>query len=201
MSKHFDMTGYVYDPIRGFLPSGDVRTIKLNGLQERFRTMNPLLRTLLVTDGTVTKFLEAYLWEPISVERLLQKETVLDHGMPLLEIKEGERVILRRILLRGVVTHKVYTFAESVVRIHLLEQNIQRDLVEGRLGMGELLRDRRLETYREIFEFGEEKAGEELSTYFEIKEDDSIYFRRYRIHVKGKPVILITEKFFEPHFR
>ncbi len=62
-------------------------------------------------------------------------------------------------------------------------------------------RDRCLETYREILEFGKEKAGDELSTYFKIKSADPIYYRRYRITVMGLPVILIIEKFFEDHFR
>lgn len=189
---------YVYDPIRGFLPKARAGDVRFNGF--RFEEMSPFLRALLVTDGTVTKFLEAYLWEPISVEKLLQKETLLEDDAPLLELKKGEPVILRRILLRGVKSRRVYTFAESLIRIRLLEKSIQRDLIEGRLGMGELLRDRRLETYREILEFGNEKAGRELSANFEIKEGSPIYFRRYRINVKGHPVILITENFFEPNF-
>jgi chorismate-pyruvate lyase len=81
-----------------------------------------------------------------------------------------------------------------------LDAGIQNDLREGRLGMGELLRDRRLETYREILEFGEEKADQDLSACFEIEEGASVYFRRYRINVKGRPLILIIEKFFEPRF-
>ncbi len=163
--------------------------------------MAPFLRVLLVTDGTVTKFLEAYLWEPIAVEKCLQEETTLKQDEPLLGVKKGESVILRRILLRGVRTGKVYTFAESLIRIQLLEPSIQKDLLEGRLGIGELLRDRRLETYREILEFGKEKAGKEWALYFKIKSGDPIYYRRYRIMIKGSPVILITERFFEGHFR
>src|SRR5262245_31461994 len=34
----------------------------------QFAGLPPLLRALLLTDGTVTKVLEAYLWEPIRVE-------------------------------------------------------------------------------------------------------------------------------------
>jgi chorismate-pyruvate lyase len=190
---------YIYDPLRGFLPKEE--TVFTFNHDICFQGMDPFLRVLLVTDGTVTKFLEAYLWEPISVERCLQEETLLKHDVPLLGVKKGESAILRRILLRGARTGKVYTFAESLVRIHLLEENIQKDLLEGRLGIGELLRDRRLETYREILEFGKEKAGEELASYFKIKSDDPIYYRRYRITIKGMPVILITERFFEDHFR
>jgi chorismate-pyruvate lyase len=190
---------YVYDPIRGFLPEDETGFVPHNNIQ--FQAVDPFLRVLLVTDGTVTKFLEAYLWEPISVERCLQEETFLKQNEPLLGVKKEESVILRRILLRGVRTGKVYTFAESLIRIHLLEQGIQKDLLEGRLGIGELLRDRRLETYREILEFGREKAGEEASSYFGIKSEDPIYYRRYRITIKGLPVILITEKFFEDHLR
>ncbi|MBI3610528.1 MAG: DUF98 domain-containing protein [Nitrospirae bacterium] len=196
--KNDQMTEYVYDPLRGFLPKVTAGNIPLNGIC--FQEMNPFLRALLVTDGTVTKFLEAYLWEPIRVEKLFQEETRSASAVPELELKSGDAVLLRRILLRGVQSGCVYTFAESHIRIDRLDVGIQNDLRQGRLGMGELLRDRRLETYREILDFGTEKAGKELSAYFEIKEGDPIYFRRYRISVKGRPVIVIAEKFFERHF-
>jgi chorismate-pyruvate lyase len=200
MSKHHDITGYVYDPISGFRPGTDASKIKPSGLQDRFRNMHPFLRTLLVTDGTVTKFLEAYLWEPIRVETLSQAEIRLASAVPALGLKAGDAVLLRRVLLRGLRSGRVYTFAESYVRMDQLDAGIQNDLREGRLGMGELLRDRRLETYREILEFGEEKADQDLSACFEIEEGASVYFRRYRINVKGRPLILIIEKFFEPRF-
>jgi chorismate-pyruvate lyase len=188
---------YAYDPLRGFISKERVPASMANRI--RFQEMNPFLRALLVTDGTVTKFLEAYLWEPISVERIFQKEIVLKEANFFLETKKGEPVTLRKILLRGVWSSKVYTFAESLIRIHLLEEEIQRDLLEGRLGLGELLRDRRLETYREMLEFGKEEMGEELAAYFGAWVGSPIYFRRYRIQVKGKGVILVTEKFYEPH--
>ena len=195
--EHEQKSKFVYDPLRGFLLKEEAGFKSFKGI--RFQEMDPFLRVLLVTDGTVTKFLEAYLWEPISVEKCLQEETLLKHDVPLLGVKKGESLILRRILLRGVRTGRVYTFAESLIRIRFLEEDIQKDLLEGRLGIGELLRDRRLETYREILEFGKEKAGEELALYFKIKSDDPIYYRRYRITIKGSPVILITESFFEDH--
>jgi chorismate-pyruvate lyase len=197
--KNESKTKYAYDPLHGFLSQEEVSIIPFNDIS--FEDMDPFLRVLLVTDGTVTKFLEAYLWEPISVERCLQEETILQQDEPLLGVKKGESAILRRILLRGVESGRVYTFAESLIRIHLLEPYIQKDLLEGRLGIGELLRDRRLETYREILKFGKEKAGQELAVHFKIKNDDPVYYRRYRITIKGLPVILITERFFEGHFR
>jgi chorismate-pyruvate lyase len=191
-------TKYVYDPLHGFIPEETANYIPYRDIE--FQKMDPFLRVLLVTDSTVTRTLEAYLWEPISVERCLQEEIFLKHDEPLLGVKKEESVILRRILLRGARTDKVYTFAESLIRIQLLEPSIQNDLLEGRLGIGDLLRDRRLETYREILEFGKEKAGKELAIYFKINVDDLIYYRRYRIMIKGLPVILIKERFFEGHF-
>lgn len=189
---------YIYDPIQGFIHKTKEGHVSSNDI--RFQEMSPFFRALLVTDGTVTKLLEAYMWEPISIEKLLQKEFILKYDIPLLDVKKGEPIVLRKVLLRGVNTRKVYAFAESLIQIHLLEKGIQQDLIQGQLGMGELLRDRRLETYREILEFGEEKAGEEVSAHFEIKKTDPIYFRRYRINVGSRFVILITEKFYEPHF-
>ena len=200
MSDSIDVSDYIYDPVHGFLPKSEAPFVDKNDFQNILKKMNPILRTLLVCDGTVTKFLEAFLWEPIYVEKLFQKEVLLEKNYPLLKTKKAEPGIIRRILLRGTITQKVYTYAESVIRIDLLDSSIKRDLSVGRLGMGELLRDRRLETFREIIECGENKAGDVISKYFEIKPEDIVYYRKYRIIIKGNPAILITEMFFEPHF-
>ena len=188
---------YRFDPIRGFYQKGSRPEPYLNGLH--FEKISPFLRSLLVTDGTVTKFLEAYLWEPMKIQRIFQGDTVANQDVEELELKRGESVLRRQVLLRGLTTGKVYTFAESLIRVDRLWDGLREDLLQGRLGMGELLRDRRMETYRELLSYGREEVGE-LSPLLEIPPQESLLYRSYRILNKHLPTILITEKFPECQF-
>ena len=49
----------------------------------------PFLRVLLTTDGTVTKSLESYFWEPVAVVNISQHPQVLDTGLPLIDKVSG----------------------------------------------------------------------------------------------------------------
>jgi chorismate-pyruvate lyase len=183
---------FKFDPIRGFYRKGSPAQPHLNGIH--FQKIPPLLRALLVTDGTVTKFLEAYLWEPIRVKRLFQGDAVVDQDVPWLEIKRGMPVLKRQILLQGLKSDKIYTFAESLIRVDRLWDGLREDLLEGRLGMGELLRDRRMETYRELLTYGRERVGR-LSSILKVNRQEPLLYRSYRIFNRQLPTILITEKF------
>lgn len=188
---------YQFDPIRGF----HLKKLHSPSNEDRlhFEKISPLLRALLVTDGTVTKFLEAYLWEPIEVKPIFQENSIANNDVPWLEIKQGMSVFKRQVLLRGLSNGKIYAFAESLVRTDRLSNGLYHDLLEGRLGMGELLRDRRMETYRELLNYGREKAGT-LSSVLNMDMNESVLYRSYRIFNNQLPVILITEKFPEYQF-
>jgi chorismate-pyruvate lyase len=185
-----------FDPNRE-IPSG--KTADLSPDQARFDELPPFLRALLVTDGTVTRILEAYTGEPIEVRPIHQAETVLKQDVSLLELAPGQPVVERRVLLHGVSTGRNYTFAESLIRTDRLWAGLREDLLRGKLGMGEILRDRRMETHREILSFREEAAGN-LSTTLGIDPGDRLLVRSYRIFHRQSPAILITEKFPVRHF-
>lgn len=192
-----DPSDYVFDPIRGFCPKDSIAGATRTGID--FEKISPFLRALLVTDGTVTKFLEAFLWEPIEVERILQEDSSMDQSIPWLEITPGMSVLKRQVLLRGLFSRKIYTFAESLIRTDRLWNGLREDLLQGKLGMGELLRDRRMETYRELLVYGQEEAGR-LSSVLGVDPGDPLLYRSYRIYNKKLPTILISEKFPVPHF-
>ena len=48
------------------------------------------------------------------------------------------------------MTGSAHAFAETVMAIEGLTPDLQRSLVEERIGIGDLLRARKLETYREL---------------------------------------------------
>jgi len=187
---------YVFDPIRGFHAD---ETPDAPADHPRLDELPPFLRALLVTDGTVTRFLEAFTWEPIEVRLIDQAETILESEIPELELGPGQSVVKRQVLLHGASTGRNYTFAESLIRTDRLWDGLREELLKGRLGMGEILRDRRMETYREILSLREEKA-ETLPGPMNVDGRERVLVRSYRIFHRQAPVILITEKFPCCHF-
>lgn len=178
---------------KGYIPEGIAGAEKEESL---LAGLPPFLRTLVVTDGTVTKTLEAYFWEPVLVEPLAQGVESAENDLPWLEVKAGDDVLLRNVRLVGNKTDSVYAFASSVVNLDRLPENFRKQLINGDLGIGELIRDSGLETYREILEIG---ACQE-NRYSNVNHADTpeaidMIFRTYRIILNQHPAILITETF------
>lgn len=143
------------------------------------------LRVLLTTDGTVTKSLEAYFWEAVKVSVKQHELVSLAEPAKHIHRQKGERVLSRRIELLGENSGTLYGWAESLICEELLPNSIRDDLRAQRLGIGELLRECGLETYREVLDIGrrEDESG------------DAWVWRTYRIVMAGHPLILITEQF------
>jgi len=72
----------------------------------------------------------------------------------------------------------------------VLPETTAQRLVENKIGIGELLRDEGVESYREILDLGVEKADE---TFWDIEKE--VAYRTYVIHIEDKPAIEITEWF------
>jgi chorismate-pyruvate lyase len=143
-----------YFKTRGYVPGGVV----INANQENMdvESLPPFLRTLLVTDGTVTKSLEAFFWEPVEVENLEQKTVTLQEPVNWLKAQAGQQAVLRKVRLRGTNSGRIYAYAESIIRLEQLPEKLRDDLLAGKIGIGELLRESALETYREILDIGTE---------------------------------------------
>ena len=148
-------------------------------------SLPPFLRALLVTDGTVTKIIEAYFWEPVVVDTLRQEFVVAADEIPWIHIAGGERIMLRRARLRGADSGSLFAHAFSVIRTELIPAQFRKRLIDREIGIGALIRDSGLESYREVMEVGIEPDA----------DTDDAAFRTYRIIIAGEPVILITETF------
>lgn len=168
----------------GYVPGGIVTNSKNEALH--MERLPPFLRTLLVADGTVTKSLEAYFWERVEVENLAQAPMVLRHSVPALQLAEGTSVLERSVCLRGAESGEIYTWAHSLIKSEALPEHLREDLQQGRIGIGELLRERGLESYREILDVGNAVLAQ--------TGGEAIY-RTYRIMLQHQPAILITETF------
>lgn len=153
----------------------------------------PILRTLLVTDGTVTKLLEAYFWEPINVVTQKLEACFLEQPLPWLQASSGERVLLRDVELRGVHSGRLYASAFSVVRLLAFDTTLVDALCLGEIGLGVLIRDSGLESYRELLELTAFSDMADLPVVVDIRP--MRMQRSYRITAGGTPAILITECF------
>lgn len=147
------------------------------------------LRVLLTTDGTVTQSLEAFFWESIEVVSCGQRTCVLDADEPLLRKVKGESILRRQVRLIGRDSARLYAHADSSLDTDALPQELREGLASGALGIGELLRGSGFETYREIIDFGE------LPEAVALGLEGPVVWRRYRIRMAGRPLILIRELF------
>lgn len=178
-----------YFKSHGYLPEGTITNTQGQTLD--IAAMPAILRTLLVTDGTVTKTLEAYFWEPVSVTNLKQDEIIAAKAMDFLECPQGEPLLDRRISLLGQSSKTLYAHAHSLIRLEMLPKAICADLKAGLIGIGEILRETGLETYRELVDLGAESTND----INKLGQNTQTIYRSYRIMIAHKPVILVTEKF------
>ncbi len=156
----------------------------------------PILRTLVITDGTVTKTLEAFYWEPVIVDTLHQALTQAEQPIEWLDAPMGEELLARRVRLRGASSGTIYAFAFSLVHTASISLELKQGLLDGLIGIGELIRDCGLESYRELLHFGHVK---EVS-YSQAADSHmprllDLVSRTYRIIIGGRSSIVITESF------
>ena len=192
-------TGAEVNPFRcqGFVRGGTIAC--RDGSRRAIQSLPAFLRALLVTDGTVTKILEAYFWEPVVVDTLYQEFVAAEAAIPWVAIHPGDRALMRRVRLRGDDSGHEYARADSVIRAEGVPDHFRQRLIDREIGIGALIRDSGLESYREVMEVGVNPApspsaasGHDPRSNVEPGEG---LFRTYRIIIDGEPVILITETF------
>lgn len=167
----------------GYLEQGTLRDARGHGIP--LAELPPFLRALLVTDGTVTKILEAYFWEPVSVDTLEQRFEIAAAPVPWIAVETGDRCLIRDARLRGLHSGRAFAEAFSVIRTELIPADFRRRLIDREIGIGALIRDSGLESYREVLDMGLEADC----------SAQGAVFRTYRIVIGRHPVILITEYF------
>lgn len=157
-------------------------------------------RMLLGTDGTVTHILEAYADEPIDVLKLAHEVDTANDADAHLGLSAEDKVLRRRVLLRGRDSGQALLYAEAIVALGRVEPAFLDGLVGTDKPIGILLAENRTETFREILAVEREPAGA-LGTHFGIDPTAELISRTYRIIARRQPMILITEKFPADCFR
>ncbi len=156
--------------------------------------LSPFQRGLLVIDGTVTSFIEAYVLEPIDVVRLGQDELTLAGREPWLELAAGTSALRRQVLLRGRRTGRFFAWADSLIASARLVPAIRRALQTEGGGLGRILVDARIETRRECLWYGRETGGETPAEVAALWHG-AFLSRTYRVLSGSEPIMLITERF------
>ncbi len=181
-----------FDPLSDLLVAQVEKPAHL--LDANLRTLTPYQRALLTIDGTVTKFIEAYRMEPVNVVLIDQDMHLVEAAHPWLEIGEGTPVISRQVLLQGRYSRTLYAYAVSLLVHDQLPETVREDLKDYPGGIGRVLIKNRLETRREVLWYGREHI-DELPEPVCLLTDGRFISRTYRIICKGKPFMLINEKF------
>ncbi|MCY3741234.1 MAG: chorismate pyruvate-lyase family protein [Candidatus Poribacteria bacterium] len=160
--------------------------------------LTPFQRGLLVMDGTVTRFIEAYTFAPVKVVLLQQKKQILSTEHPWLQLPAGEEVISRQVILQTPVQKKlapiIHTYADSLIVSKRLPRSILDGLESNTQGLGTLLQHSGLETRRELLWCGIETLID-LPPAIAHLEGDSFISRTYLVLTNQEPLILINEKF------
>lgn len=187
----------VFDPTRGFRIVSESDPAPPDAIE--LATLPPFLRVLLVTDGTVTKSIEAHFWEPVDVEVLEHASMPSERARPGIGVHIGDLVLRRCVILRGRVTRSVYAFAESIIAHDRVPAAMSSQLIQGAKGIGELLRDEKTETYRELVSIRRGQAGE-LAVHLGVDGTAPVVAREYTIRFKGQAAMMIEEVFAVSRF-
>lgn len=183
---------YDYDPMANLFIAQSAKPSHVREIN--LRVLSPYQRALLVIDGTVTKFIEAYMMEPIEVIRLGQEIRQLPNEDTWLESPEGTDVIARQVLLRGKFSNRIYAYAVSIIVPYRLPEEITRGLDMNGAGIGRILLGNRMETRREVLWYGKERV-DNLPKEMSHMQEHEFLSRTYRIYSDGKPMMLINERF------
>ena len=159
----------------------------LRDLERRERVeLSPVARLLLATDGTVTHMLEALTGQHVTID-ILGRDV-------------SGTTLHRTVALEGAGSGEQLVWARSEIDLSLLEKEIADALVNGDIGIGDLLFDECTETRREIVDMG--AVFHENGGFPPFVDSDAAYLfqRRYRIYDNGDRIMTITEYFPETLF-
>jgi 2-polyprenyl-6-methoxyphenol hydroxylase-like FAD-dependent oxidoreductase/chorismate-pyruvate lyase len=121
--------------------------------------LSPIVHILLITDGTITPLLEACTGEPMHAVRLSQTVEPCGRCDPQLELDARQPVLRRTVLVQGRRSGIDYLYAESVIALERISARLRDELLLTDHPIGTMLRDHRVETFKEVLVSGHEPAG------------------------------------------
>ena len=155
--------------------------------------LDPFLRGLLFTDGTVSRALEAHTLARVSVQTVGQDPSFATGRVARhLGVQPTEECIRRRIVMKIGTTTEVSVWAESYLVPHRLPPEFLAQLDGNSQGIGGSLQQLKLESRRELLWFG---LGQTPTWAPASAPDTTTLTRVYRMVTDGQPALLICEAF------
>lgn len=155
-------------------------------------TKSTLLKVVLNQDGSVIQLLETLFNESIIIECLGQG---LNHSkLEWQEIDELEKVLVRTVFLTGAKTKIRYVYAMSMIRMDYLDDHIHESILEKQLGIGQIMNQFKMETYRELIDI---RLVYNKLIHSVFTNEEFVSERQYKIYMNHIPVMLIKE--YYPH--
>jgi chorismate-pyruvate lyase len=164
-----------------------------DGLEEvEIALLDPFLRNLLFTDGTVTRALAVQSLVPVAVEQVDQAEAPAPAAAAAhLELEPGETAVRRRVAI-GIAGRSPVIWAESHLVARRLPPGFLGLLDGAPQGIGQSLQRFAVESYRELLWFGLAARP----AWVEPGQAGLRYLQRlYRIVSGKRAAILISETF------
>jgi chorismate-pyruvate lyase len=145
------------------------------------------------TSGTVTNFLEQLVGEGIDAHAS-HHESIAVQGANELRVQEGEQVLYRAASLRGHISGLSYVYAQSVIVLSRLPTRFGRRLATSIDPIGRILDEMGIGVTRQDLV---EAEGSVVSRPWnlDVRVDDCLLTRRYRIDSDRSPLMIITEWF------
>lgn len=155
--------------------------------------MDPILRMLLTSDGTITASLQALMMSPIGVEVFGQEEIRIDKAVAeFLSTRTDSEALARDVWLTGKGRRLVY--ASSIILLDALRRPLFEALRTGVKPLGLLLQESGEPVIRDRLQIacitdpsGRRRIG--------LPGTGASWSRRYRMTIRSKPAALIQEQF------
>lgn len=156
--------------------------------------LEPFLRGLLFTDGTVTRTLEVQALSPVSVEVADQADVAVSARIAEhLEVPSGTESVRRRVLIGTGTPMEPAIWAESHIVASRLPAGFLGVLQGAPDGIGESLQKVELESWREMLWFGVDSHPDWSGV--SSHHSSPVITRLYRVITGGLPALLISESF------
>jgi len=160
--------------------------------------LDPFLRSLLFTDGTVTRALEVQTLSPVTVDVVEQTEApVPEPAARYLDVAAATESLRRRVTIRIAGT-PLAVWAESHIVPGRLPAAFLGLLDSARHGLGGSMQQLQLESSRELLWFGLGAPPDWACTAAPPPVSPPVataLIRLYRILTDGRPAVLIAEAF------
>lgn len=159
----------------------DVRRMIREVESDSRTTLNSVERLLMATDGTVTHMLEALTRGEVSV-------TILHRS-----VENG--VLSREVVLEREVDGSRLVWSDSDIYLDVIDGNTANELVDGEVGIGDLLRSTYADTWRRVVDMKRVTRDVWGVPQYIDSNTNAFLYREYEVHSGGDVLMVIREYF------